>query len=157
MAKQLYRNTKDEMLGGVCSGLAEYFDVDPNLARLLFVVFAAVTGIGVLVYIALWLIVPEKEELTEAAQASFGDRVRDGAEDIAERAREIGDSIREREPGKAPAATFFVSIVLIVAGVIFLLRNLGFPWMRWIAFETVWPIIIIVVGLVFLWRWVRRA
>jgi len=157
MAKQLYRNTKDEMLGGVCSGLAEYFDVDPNLVRLLFVVFAAVTGVGVLVYIALWLIVPEKEERAEAPHASFGDRVREGAEDIADRAREFGDSLRDRDSSKGPVAAFFISVVLIVVGVIFLLRNLGFPWMRWIAFETIWPIIIIVVGLVFLWRWVRRA
>lgn len=58
--KRLYRSRDDQMLGGVCAGVAEYFDVDPTLVRL---VFAALTlfGVGspVLVYLLLWLIMPE--------------------------------------------------------------------------------------------------
>lgn len=61
MRKKLYRNTEDKMFCGVCSGLADYFDVDPTLVRLgavlLFVLNPAVTTI---LYIAACLIVPEK-------------------------------------------------------------------------------------------------
>jgi phage shock protein C len=59
MAKRIYRSTKDRMLGGVCGGLGEYFDVDPTIVRLVAVVFAF-TGAGVLAYIIAWLIIPDQ-------------------------------------------------------------------------------------------------
>ncbi len=55
---RLYRNTDDAILGGVCSGIASYFDVDPVIVRIAFVVAAFLNGLGVLIYILLWLIVP---------------------------------------------------------------------------------------------------
>ncbi|MFO7872659.1 MAG: PspC domain-containing protein [Candidatus Undinarchaeales archaeon] len=58
--KKLYRSTKDRKLGGVCGGLAEYFDLDPTLVRVGWVVFTLFFGGGLLAYILLWLIVPEK-------------------------------------------------------------------------------------------------
>ena len=78
MAKRLVRSTNDSMLGGVCGGLGTYFDADPNLIRLIFVVFAAITGVGVLVYLALWLILPEEGEGTSQPIA---DRVKEGADE----------------------------------------------------------------------------
>jgi phage shock protein C len=58
--KRLYRSTTDRMVAGVCTGLAEYFNVDPTLVRLLFVIFALAGGPGLLAYIVLWLVVPEE-------------------------------------------------------------------------------------------------
>lgn len=59
--KKLYRSSKNKMIGGVCSGIAEYFDVDPTLVRLGWVVGTFITGgAGVLAYIIAWIIVPEK-------------------------------------------------------------------------------------------------
>ena len=52
----LYRDTDDKMIGGVCSGLAQYFDVDTILLRVGFVVFTALGGGGVLAYLILWLV-----------------------------------------------------------------------------------------------------
>lgn len=59
MAKRIYRSTKDRMLGGVCGGLGEYFDVDPTIVRLVAVVFA-LSGAGFLAYIIAWLIIPDQ-------------------------------------------------------------------------------------------------
>jgi len=59
MSKRLYRSNKERMLGGVCGGLGEYFDVDPTIVRLIAVVFA-LTGAGVLAYIIAWIIIPEQ-------------------------------------------------------------------------------------------------
>jgi phage shock protein C len=57
--KRLYRSARDAMLGGVCGGLGEYFNFDPTIIRLLFVLLAFVTGgAALLVYFILWIIVP---------------------------------------------------------------------------------------------------
>jgi len=58
--KRLYRSRGSRMIGGVCGGLAEFFDLDPTLVRLFFVFAILVGGPGVLVYLILWLIVPEE-------------------------------------------------------------------------------------------------
>ena len=58
--KRLKRNTDDDVIGGVCAGLADYFHFDVSLIRVA-TVLAAILGIGtpILIYIVLWIIVPE--------------------------------------------------------------------------------------------------
>ena len=51
MGKKLYKSNKNKMLDGVCGGIAEYFNIDPTLVRLGWVVFCALGGSGVLAYI----------------------------------------------------------------------------------------------------------
>jgi phage shock protein C len=58
-SKKLRRSTSQKMVAGVCGGLAEYFGMDPMIMRLLFVVVTLLTGFPLLVYIAMWIIVPE--------------------------------------------------------------------------------------------------
>jgi len=60
MAKKLYRSIQQKMLGGVCAGLADYFDLDVSLVRLIFVGLALVTAIlpMVLFYLIAWLVIP---------------------------------------------------------------------------------------------------
>jgi phage shock protein PspC (stress-responsive transcriptional regulator) len=60
--KRLYRSKKDRMLFGVCGGIAEYFDVDPSLVRIVWVFFALMSGLlpGILTYAIAWLIIPEE-------------------------------------------------------------------------------------------------
>ena len=62
--RPLYRDPDDKIIGGVCSGLARYFDIDTILVRVAFVVIALVGGGGVLAYVLLWL-------LMEPAPAGF--------------------------------------------------------------------------------------
>ncbi len=58
--KRLYRSADDRMIAGVCAGIAEYFDVDPTLIRLLFVFgfFASVSGL-LWAYLIMMIVVPE--------------------------------------------------------------------------------------------------
>ncbi len=58
--KRLYRSRDQRMLFGVCGGIGEYFDFDPTLVRLIFIIFALVFGSGILLYILMWLIIPEE-------------------------------------------------------------------------------------------------
>lgn len=59
--KKLYRSKKERMIGGVCGGIAEYFDVDPTIIRIAWVVFTLMGGAGIIAYIIAWIIVPEKK------------------------------------------------------------------------------------------------
>jgi len=56
--KRLYRSAKERILGGVCGGLGDYFDVDPTLIRLLWILFVLAYGAGILAYLIAWFIVP---------------------------------------------------------------------------------------------------
>ena len=57
--KKLYRNTENKMLAGVCSGIADYFDIDPTLVRLGWVLFSLLDGSGLLAYIIAAIIIPD--------------------------------------------------------------------------------------------------
>ena len=58
--RKLYRSKTNRQLAGVCGGLAEYFNLDATLMRVLFVVLAVLGGSGIILYIALWIIVPRE-------------------------------------------------------------------------------------------------
>jgi phage shock protein C len=58
MQKRLHRSRTEKMIAGVCGGLAEYFDVDPTLIRVLWVLTVLLAGTGVLLYIVLWIVMP---------------------------------------------------------------------------------------------------
>lgn len=57
--KKLYRSRTERQIAGICGGLAEYFDLDPTLVRVLMVAFALLHGAGFLFYILAWLFIPE--------------------------------------------------------------------------------------------------
>lgn len=59
MEKRLYKSNSDKMLCGVCAGVAEYFNIDPTLVRLGWVIFCLAAGGGLLAYIIAAIIIPE--------------------------------------------------------------------------------------------------
>ena len=59
MEKRLVRNVQDKKLGGVCAGLADYFNMDPMLVRVLWILFTLAGGSGVIAYAILYFILPE--------------------------------------------------------------------------------------------------
>lgn len=62
MKKKLQRSTTDYMLGGVCGGLAYFFDLDPTLVRVAYVLLTVCTAFsGTLAYILLWIIMPKEQ------------------------------------------------------------------------------------------------
>jgi phage shock protein PspC (stress-responsive transcriptional regulator) len=59
-ASQFYRNSRDKLVGGVCSGLAHLLKIDPTVVRVLFALLSFGGGTGILIYIILWIVLPEK-------------------------------------------------------------------------------------------------
>ena len=125
MKKKLYRSKSDCMIAGVCGGIAEYFDADAVIVRLVFV-FSAFFGAGFFAYILLWIVVPEEEN------GNGGKK-----EKITEKAK---------TNNKIGSGSLASGIILIALGIIFLSGNL-LPWMMlW----HLWPLIIIILGVTLL-------
>ena len=61
--KKLYLSDTDKKIGGVCGGIAQYFDIDPIIVRILWFVAAFFYGIGIIHYLACWIIVPRENKV----------------------------------------------------------------------------------------------
>jgi phage shock protein PspC (stress-responsive transcriptional regulator) len=76
MDTRLYRSRDNRMLGGVAGGLADYLGIDPSLVRIGWVLLFLAGGIGLLLYIVMWIVVPEEDDLSPeelaAARAASG-------------------------------------------------------------------------------------
>lgn len=58
-SRKLYRSRNRRMVAGVCGGLADYFDIDPTVIRVLFLILAVFGGSGLVVYLVMWIVVPD--------------------------------------------------------------------------------------------------
>lgn len=61
--KRLYRSQTDRQVAGVCGGLAEYFNVDPTLVRIIFLLLFFGMGNGFILYAVLWMVIPEESDI----------------------------------------------------------------------------------------------
>jgi phage shock protein C len=57
--RKLYRSRNQRMVAGVCGGLAEYLNVDATLIRVIFLLLAVFGGSGLVIYLAMWILVPD--------------------------------------------------------------------------------------------------
>jgi len=62
MTKKFYRSKKNRTIAGVCDGLAEYFDVDPIIVKLIILILVLSFGAGLIAYIIAWIVVPEEPD-----------------------------------------------------------------------------------------------
>jgi phage shock protein C len=154
VVERFYRSQADAMLGGVCGGLGEFFGIEANLVRILFVIVTVFTAgfVGPFAYLLLWLVVPERGT---DVQRPLAERARARVGEIGERARGIGSGVRRRGSRANQGGASALGATLIVVGIALLLRNLGIPWMRWAAVSVLWPAALILVGVAFVWRWLR--
>jgi len=60
MAKRLYLSDDDKKIAGVCGGIAEYFDIDPLLIRIIWIILIFCFGTGFVAYLIAWLLMPKK-------------------------------------------------------------------------------------------------
>jgi phage shock protein PspC (stress-responsive transcriptional regulator) len=70
MPKKLLRSKDDRVIAGVAGGVGQYFDLDPTLVRVAWVVAVVFGGFGLLAYIILWIVLPEGEQESTAAQVA---------------------------------------------------------------------------------------
>ena len=89
--RKLYRSEKNRLIAGVCGGLADYFNTDPVIVRLIFVLFAFVSGLGIIAYIVLWIIAPR----ASSQEVLPKEVVKENINEIKEKATESGQKIKE--------------------------------------------------------------
>ncbi len=138
MQEKLYRARINKVFGGVCAGLGKYLDIDPIIIRILFIVMFIFHGIGLLIYIIMWIIVPE-----EPVENLYASPV-SGEDDLFVENPEAPET-ETAKPSKENGKLVF-GIILIVLGVIFLAEKF-FPFFD---FELFVPILFIVLGIAIL-------
>lgn len=147
MTDRLYRSGVDKKLGGVCGGLADYFDIDATLIRLIGLITFFMGGMGLLVYILAWVIIPlNPADQVGGHPRSVGDEIRSSVQDLSSSAQGFAEDLRATHPEHRKR---YVGIALIVLGILFLLD-------RWMPFffdwGKLWPIILIIIGIGIIWR-----
>ncbi len=142
MYKKLYRSITDKMIGGVCGGLADYFTVDPVIVRLLFVLAVIFGGSGIIAYIILWIVIPQKPYIITPINP---EQPKDNSESTGEEKKsenvEFDSNIRNNK--QTNNRSIFAGSFLILLGGLFLLDN----FVPHFHFGDFWPLILIGLGL----------
>lgn len=134
MERRLYRSQKDKIIGGVAGGLGEYFEIDPVIIRIIFVVLTVAGGWGVVGYVLCWVIIP----LNPAHQV-WAPPPAPGYSPVTP----AGEASGSLADAAAPKRTRNVGgIILVLLGVLLLGHNLLPRFDLW----EYWPIVLIVSG-----------
>lgn len=141
MEKKLQRIEQDQMIAGVCTGLAEYFDVDVTWVRIAFVIAVMAGASGILAYIVLWIAVPKRPYLPDYGQFNADYKVYEQAS----QANPANSSFIKKKKGNGQGR-LIAGTVFIFFGLFFLLNEFNLiPY--WLDFHTLWPMILIIMGL----------
>ena len=150
MNNYLYRSESDKMLGGVCGGLANYLSLDTTLVRLFFALLVLGSGIGLIVYLALWIIMPS--ESSEYADRSFEENLKDSGANFSSRVQTVGEEFGKAVRSPHPKTGVIVGISLIALGGVLFVDNLNIHWLHWVSFDVLWPVLLIIGGIVVIQR-----
>ncbi len=146
MAKtRLYRSRTNRMLGGVCGGLGIYLNIDPTIVRLLFILLLFGSDFGFLLYLVLWILVPEEGQEVSGEERGIGNRF-----------RSMGDDIQHAVAEPHPQAGILLGAGLIIIGGILFLEQLYIRWLAWLELDVLWPLILIIGGVSLLIQQLRE-
>ncbi|MCG8352369.1 MAG: PspC domain-containing protein [Chloroflexales bacterium] len=90
MQPRLTRSNTDVMLTGVCGGMGEYFNIDPVIVRLIFVLVTLTSGIGIPIYLLLWILMPKSSTTAQTSQQTFQQGAQQFGEEVARLGQQIG-------------------------------------------------------------------
>ena len=148
MAKKLYRNESEKVLGGVCAGLGDFLGIDPVFVRIFFILWTVLGELSVLVYLLMWIIIPRGT----AADADESFEINDVGARFNQMGREIHDITRQ----PSSELITFVGVGLIAWGVYYLVRR-ALPYMNiWSYSQYLWPVLLIAAGGFVIYRATRK-
>ena len=158
MEKRLYRSISDRMIWGVCGGLAKYFDMDPTIVRIIFVLLIFANGLSVLAYIIMAIVVPPEGSKTTEPKETVKENVEEIKKTAEEFGREISSTFKGEDKPEATEITHrrrnMLGIALIIIGILILMGTLNlFWWFRW---GYLWPVVLIAVGLIIIFSARRK-
>ena len=146
---RLNRSRSDRMIAGVCGGLGKYFSVDATIVRLVFLLLLIFGGAGFLLYLILWIVVPDEQRLGASPQ----DVIHANTQELGQAASDFGKSMGQAVGSSSGDVTqsaarngpLIFAVILIFLGIWFLLQNLFH-----IDLGQFWPIVLIIIGLALL-------
>jgi len=136
MQKRLYRSRKEKMFAGIAGGIAEYYDLDPVLVRIAFVLITLLHGAGLIAYIICIFVIPKEPETYEMGHA----------QDVTE----VQPPEKEPEKGRSRNT---LGAILIVAGTVLLVAN----FIPFFGCANVFPILLLVAGIALVLSSVRKG
>jgi len=144
MNRRLYRSQTESVLGGVAGGVAEYLDLDPAIVRVVWALLALITGgVFFVLYIVMWIVVPVGREPAEGVEAGRTEGV-------------DPDSGWNAQPRRARrssgSGSWIFGLVLIGLGLYFLARE----YLPDINFNRLWPLGLVLLGVILLFGAIRR-
>lgn len=157
MARRLFRSRAQRILGGVCGGFAEYFDVDVVLVRLLWALSVLLNGAGLLAYLVCWIVIPVapapggprgKAPVQEEPETAAG--AVPGTEEYTPEAGagETASGEQGREKPEERLRQQLAGIMLIILGLCFF-APMFLPRLPW---RNFWPLVLVVAGIALLWQ-----
>jgi len=123
MNPRLERNENEKIIAGVCAGVAAYLGLDPTLVRLLFLLLIPASGIGLLLYLILWIIMPAEREGEERLKVTA----------------------YETQAAPHPQRNTIIGAFLILVGLYLLMQISQLAWLFW-------PLLLIGAGIFLLRR-----
>ncbi|MFH1087583.1 MAG: PspC domain-containing protein [Chloroflexota bacterium] len=152
---RLCRSRTNRMIWGVCGGLAEYFDIDPTIIRVVMILLSLANGAGILMYILLAIVVP----LEGSKSSTPEETIRENVEEIKVTTGRLGEELGSALKGEGKAETAdkghqrsvqIFGVILILIGVLVLLGNLGLLW--WVRGSHLWPLAVVAIGVLIIVR-----
>lgn len=143
---KLYRSTTDIVIAGVAAGIADFFEVDPLIVRILFILLFVFGGSGLVIYLILWIIVPkkgDKNKSTEEIVKKNAAELKSKAQKLVEEIKTAGGDHHKRDRKNKK----WFGVMVLALGAMLILRNMGVFYMR-----DFWPAALVIFGLVILFK-----
>lgn len=144
MSEKLYRARRNKVISGVCAGLGDYLNIDPVIVRIIFIIFAFIHGLGLLVYVIMWIIVPE--EPIENLYPNGDDTSSDDFDNPVN-AEFNAETYKKKSNGKT-----VLGVILILLGLVFLADR----FLPYFDFEFFLPVTLIIIGAVLLFNSIKK-
>jgi len=144
MKDKLYRSRRIRVLGGVAGGLATYFSIDPILIRVLLVIITIFHGFGLLLYIILWIVIPEEPfELAYQVKPETADPASQS---------DSGNTVFTEPKKSKDSGRIIAGVILIGVGLIFFADRV-IP-----SFDLgdVFPIVMVLIGIALIWNSLKK-
>jgi phage shock protein C len=144
MNRRLYKSDRDRVIAGVAGGVAEYLDVDPAIVRIIWALLALITGgIFFVLYIVMWIVVPQEPA---SGEVPAGDAATPGS------AAPGTWNAEPRRRHRSGGGSWIFGLILVGLGFYFLARE----YYPAIHVDRLWPLGLVLLGVVLLFGAVRR-
>lgn len=145
--KKLHRSSTDRIIGGVAGGVAQYFEVDSLLVRLIFLGIAAISQIvpAIVAYLIAMVLIPKDGE---KGNPESSEKIKEATDELKERAEIVVDTLKKAKPHNSRGS--FLGLILVLLGLVILFNQL-LPALA-ISGKFWWPSFLILTGFYLIFR-----